>query len=292
MSASDDGSKIVTNRYERQSNIVITDENGNGGASLQLYACCPDTVSWISEDEIVFDAFADGKRSLWTMLVDGTGQKKLFSTDAQDWAPDASHDGQSIVFLSTRSGSRQIWMSQSDGPKPQQLTRLAVDVDSPRYSSDGSYIYFSMLVEGKWMVARIHAEGGDPETVVDRNTGVWDVSPDGKSIAYSFWPEDADHQNIAVADTDTRNIRYRFDVSSKYLLRWTPDGRQLISEDPAPENTSLQVLSRQNVTPDMTRTTLGKSALVNYFVAVSPGTHKYAFVRGHLISSAAMLVRK
>jgi len=292
MSASDDGTKIVTNRFERQSNIVITDENGNGAAPLQLYACCPDTVSWISEDEIVFDAFADGKRSLWTMLVNGTGQKKLFSTDAQDWAPDASPDAQSIVFLSTRSGSRQIWKSHWDGTKPQQITHVAVDVDSPRYSSDGSYIYFSMLADGKWLVARIGANGGAPETVVDQNTGVWDISPDGKSIAYSFWPDDSEHQNLAVADIDTGNIMYRFDVTSKYLLRWTPDGRQLISEDPDPENSALQILSRQDVTSNTSRTALDKSSLVNYFVAVSPVTHRYAFVRGHLISSPSMLMRK
>src|SRR6185369_5689552 len=42
MSASDAGDKIVTNRYERDTKIVITDENATDGQALNLLACCPD----------------------------------------------------------------------------------------------------------------------------------------------------------------------------------------------------------------------------------------------------------
>jgi Tol biopolymer transport system component len=292
MTVSDSGEKIVTNRYERQSNIVITDENESGSDGIKLYACCPDTVSWISDKQIVFDAFADGKRSLWTMSVDGADQTKFFSTDTQDWSPSVSPDGQSVVFLSTRSGSKQIWKCDSNGGKPQQLTQLESDIDSPQYSSDGLYVYFSLLADNKWKIARIEAAGGEPQIVVDENVDLWDVSPDSKSIAYTYWPEDSERQNIAVNDIDTKELKYRFDISSRYLLHWTPDGRQLMYEQPDPNNTSLQMLMRQNVSPGSVRWSAVKVPLVNYFLDISPDGHRYAYVRGHLVSSAAMLVRK
>ena len=292
MTVSDSGEKIVTNRYERQSNIVITDENESESDAIKLNACCPDTVSWMSDKQIVFDAFADGKRSLWTMSVDGADQRKFFSTDTQDWSPSVSPDGQSVIFLSTRSGSKQIWKCNANGSKLQQLTQLESDVDSPQYSSDGFYVYFSLLADNKWKIARIEATGGEPQMVVDENADSWDVSPDGKSIAYTYWPEDAADQSIAVNDIDTKELKYRFDIASKYILHWTPDGRQLIYEQADPSNTSFQMLMRQNVLPGSSRSAAVKLPLQNYLLDISPDGHRYAYIRGHLVSSAAMLVRK
>jgi len=292
MSVSDAGDKIVTNRYERDTKIVITDENATDGQTLNLLACCPDTLSWLSDDQIVFDAFADGKRSLWTTSADGANQQKLFLSDTQDWSPNAAPDGRSVVFLSTRSGSRQIWKCNADGSKPQQVAQLAQDVDTPRFSPDGSYIYFSLLKDSKWTVARINVAGEGPEIILDQNVALWDLSPDGKSIIYTYWPTDQSQQSVGISDVASKELKLLYKTSTRYLLRWTPDGKGLLYEQNDPDDTSQQMLLRQAVLLSSDPLLLKRSPFVNYFVAVSPDQAKYAYVRGRLISSPMMLVRK
>jgi len=291
-SVSDDGSKIVTNRYSRQSDLIISDEKLTSDNSLRLLGCCSDTVSWLSDEKIIFDAFQDGKRSLWTSSVDGSNQTKLFASDSQDWSPNASADGTSIVFVSMRSGTKQIWKCASDGSGLVQLTNAAYDVDSPHFSKDGQFIYFSQLSENKWKIARMPADGGESDVVVNENASIWDVSPNGKRIAYISWPEGADQDNMLIADTQTKQVTARFNIPSRSLLRWSPDGHELIFEQPDPNEPSLHILKRINVDDPSTSLPVIKTPLVTYFLEISPNGRKYAFIRGHISSSPAMLVRK
>jgi protease II len=127
--------------------------------------------------------------------------------------------------------------------------------------------------------------------VVDRNTGIWDVSPDGRYIAYTFWPADTELPNVAVNDVVTGEQLYRFNISPKHILRWTSDGGQLLYEARDPGDTSHQLLARQSVFSKQSSSTAFVLPQVNYFLAIAPSHHSFAVVRGHLVSSAAMLVR-
>lgn len=289
ISVSDDGRKIITDRNDRQRDIVISDGAGNDTTIPALRACCPNAVGWISDREIVFDAVADGKRALWKSSVDGSGEQKLSSTSAQDWSPSISPDRGSIVFLSTRSGLSQIWRSDPDGREALQLTNVSTEIDSPRYSPKGPEIYFSVLADTKWKVARINAAGGsEPEIVLDENVSLWDISPDGELIAYAFWPQGQKKESVAIARIGTGEIVNKFDVSPTDILRWTHDGKQLIYEIPDPKNAAQMVLGRLNVTkgPPAVSTT---SNLVDYAIDQSPNGRQFAYIRGHEVEDMVML---
>src|SRR5262249_9324348 len=154
---SDDSTKIVTDQNERQAGVVVSSANGQKENTIKLQPCCPTNVAWLSDSQIVFDGFADGRRSIWAVDFDGNAQQKFIASDGQDWSPALAPDRTKIIFLSTRSGSKQIWRSNIDGRDPVKLSQLAFDIDSPRYSPDGGKIYFSMLSDGKWRVVRMDA---------------------------------------------------------------------------------------------------------------------------------------
>ncbi|MFA6455761.1 MAG: S9 family peptidase [Bacteroidota bacterium] len=102
----------------------------------------------------------DGKRIVFTMTesflkegktnsevflmnADGSGQRKLTSNPAADYAPHWSPDGKVIYFLSTRKNGAQLWKLSLDGGEPEQLTNLSTGVDNVKLSPDGKGFVFS-----------------------------------------------------------------------------------------------------------------------------------------------------
>src|SRR5258708_23285225 len=68
------GDALVTTQMERESNIYITGAKGENPVKVTTTACCPDAVRWTHDYRLVFDAIDNGRRQLWIMNRDGTGQ--------------------------------------------------------------------------------------------------------------------------------------------------------------------------------------------------------------------------
>jgi dipeptidyl aminopeptidase/acylaminoacyl peptidase len=123
----------------------------------------------------------------------------------------------------------------------------------------------------------------------DENINLWDVSPDGRMIAYTYWQDGAKNESVAVADIDSRQIRYKFDVSPKEVLRWTRDGRQLIYQAVNPQNISQSIYGRLNVTSAGSSPVPVKSDLIDYAVDQSPDGDEFAYIRGREMENVVML---
>ncbi len=197
---------------EQAKKIVVG--NGQHGPSL----------AWTQPDEILYDAFENGTRDLWKSSVDGNTRQQLTSNAKQNYLPTVSPDNRFIAFVSTRNGNPQIWRMNADGSNQQQLTSGELGVTSPRYSPDGK-IYYEMYV-GSHRIYEMSENGGEGKPAVDAEVLGWDISPDGKFVAYSYYDKKAGRNRLAVRLLNSGEIVKVFEIATDEI-RWTRDGKAL-----------------------------------------------------------------
>jgi len=161
------GSKIV---FTRQSQIWSMNADGTGATKV---TSPPRAGEWgdanlpfgdydprLSPDgtEIVFerlvgDTSANGNYDIYSIKVDGTGEKALTATGYSQGLPSWSHDGDKIVYTVSAIngvGKYRIYMMDSDGGNNRDVTPSYFPADflchTATFSNDDSKIYFV----GQW----------------------------------------------------------------------------------------------------------------------------------------------
>lgn len=136
-------------------NIWATDQNGanpkqltSGGANNSQPRYSPDGA------RIAFTSDRTGKRELWIMNADGTGQHSvgLISKKVSDpaWSP----DGSEIAYVGCSAGSCNLYAITADGARSRQITFGQANDWQPHWSSWG--IVFASDRDGLqsiWVVA-------------------------------------------------------------------------------------------------------------------------------------------
>lgn len=117
------------------------------------------------------------------------GPSRLTVSDAEDWHPAYSYDGQRIAFDSDRSGQREIWIVNSDGTEPAQVTRDVRKDWLPAWSPDGQLLVFNRQIDESPNNAlyTIRVDGSDETKVFEvheKNAMFPSFSPDGKKIIF------------------------------------------------------------------------------------------------------------
>jgi len=161
-----------------------------------------DEGTWLNLDVspdgqwIAFDLLGN----IYRIPVSGGEAELLSGGEAFDHQPRYNPDGSKIAFTSDRSGVDNIWVMNADGSDRRQIT---FDNDpyptSPYWTPDGEYVvmkkhirYIRSLGGGEiWMH---HIDGGQGVRLVDRIAWQADqnepaVSPDGRWVYYSFYPD-------------------------------------------------------------------------------------------------------
>jgi dipeptidyl aminopeptidase/acylaminoacyl peptidase len=161
------------------------------------------------------------------------GTPQLFLDDPTAGEPAWSADGHRVAFTSKRSGRPQVWLMNADGTGLQQLTRSHAEfTGQASWSPDGKELaFFSIPKPQIWIFslaerkARLFAEGNHP---------AW--SPKGGQIAFVQHVE-GESSRVAIKDLSTGKLnilKSSFTVNPENpaipIIRWSPDGRRLISE--------------------------------------------------------------
>ncbi|MEU4251387.1 prolyl oligopeptidase family serine peptidase [Amycolatopsis sp. NPDC026612] len=116
--------------------------------------------------------------------------------------PRLSPDGRWVVFVSApvgRAGKHPdsaLQLAPADaGERPRELAPAAAEDREPRWSPDAEWVYFlsDRAERGTAQVYRVRRDGGAPERLTDRRTGVRDyvVLPDGGGLVL-IAPEETD----------------------------------------------------------------------------------------------------
>ena len=182
-----------------------------------------------------------------------------------------SPDGSKVVWTQTEavmdaehSETRtQLFFANADGFHRIQLTRGEKSSTNPSFSPDGRLVYFLSARSGKNQVYRIGIAGGEAEMLTDfkGDVGDYELSPDGKTVAFSgFEPPPDEEKNRkekrdfrvvnahprnhaiyvipAEADSDGKRAARKVTDGKRHVagLSWSPDSQKIaFSHWAAPE---------------------------------------------------------
>ncbi|MBS1796716.1 MAG: winged helix-turn-helix domain-containing protein [Acidobacteria bacterium] len=223
------GRSILSTKSEIIASLWLSDTNNLKAppkkiAADQFFS----NVVWTPDKRLLFDFSDAGKRHLWLMNADGGDRERISPNDWNDLMPDVSPDGRTIVFISNRGGTYELWTSDIDGSRPRQLTFGNLGVWAPRFAPDGRSVYYEIRDSGS-TVKRIGLADNVIEDVVD---DVWvdlyDLSPDGRYIAYSYTEKDSQEGRIVVRPREGGGQARVFKVEATRFLRFTRDGAGLV----------------------------------------------------------------
>ncbi len=121
----------------------------------------------------------DFESEVYTINVDGSGEKRLTDSPGLDAFPAWSPDGEHIAFATGRDGNWELYVMDADGAEQRRLTNTPEDESSPAWSPDGEKIaYVTGVIDGNETIHVMNAEGSSRRRLAEGNWPSW--SPDGE----------------------------------------------------------------------------------------------------------------
>lgn len=144
--------------------------------------------SWAPDGKsIVFTMSERGNFDIYRISADGTGLKRLTTSNAIDTSPSYSPNGKSIVFLSDRTGKPQLFIMDADGSNQKRFTYNGDYNADPAWSPKGDKIAYSAMTGDNFNIM-VKSLDGSIEKQLTANAGKnespsW--SPDGRHLVFT-----------------------------------------------------------------------------------------------------------
>jgi len=219
---------------------------------------------------------ADGNTDIYSVMPDGSEQRRLTTAKSFDACAAYSPNGREIAFCSDRTGKYQVWLMQQDGSGQHPLTRGPYEALFPRYSPNGKRIAYEADDGGppKADIYVVGVRGGAARrfTGAPGNDVSPTFSPDGKTIAFisarkgtpQLWlmnGSDGHNQRQLTRDLPAKGER----------VEWSPDGSLLAYE----AGNDIWVVQPDGSEPR----NLTRSRSIEFGPTWSPDSEEIAFVR-------------
>ncbi len=290
-----DGKKIVSVEQTR-TNSIWTVPFGESNMAAVSERLTKDTLviqsmAWTPDGRIVFDSFDNGRTHLWMMNGDGSEKRQLSPEKIEEYRPAVSPDGKYLVFLSNRSGAWQLWRTNLDGGEPLQLT---FGKDSPRHAkfAEGGKILFEYYLNGGWRLVKMSVDGGEMTPVTDAGPGSWDVSPDGKMIAYTVVDENKNLTRVAVHTLEDKSKITFLEMTPRDFLLFSPDGKALLTKPPATVAENMSSVYSYPIAGGEAKRIVSNPPDNFYWADFSADGKRLAWVQGKVVSNVVLLARK
>lgn len=185
------------------------------------------SASFAPDGKIYFSSGMSGNDEIWSINADGSSQRQLTSTSADESLPIVSRDNNSIFFVSNRTGAAQVWRMNPDGSNQTQLTQK--EGGFPMFASpDGEWLYYQHGIKRTlWRVSL--KSGGEEQLVFDKAKPTFSFSHDGSQIAFS--ERQGDERILTVVSLADLQVVKTFHLADRknFLLSvaWMPDGKNL-----------------------------------------------------------------
>ncbi|HKU75873.1 MAG TPA: protein kinase [Pyrinomonadaceae bacterium] len=197
MSLTEDGKQLTTIQVQGQVALWIVPD-GDAAKEVRLptgnvsnfFSLTGTNVSWVPDGRIVYVSDESGTPDVWISDTSGTNRQQLTANKDTNVAPVVTADGRYIVFVRWQGGRKNLWRMDLDGSNPVQLT-FGLSEGYPALSPDSRWVIYTALDGVQPTLLRVSIDGGTPIKVTDHVATTSAVSPDGRSIAFTY-PESTD----------------------------------------------------------------------------------------------------
>jgi len=178
-----------------------------------------------------------------------------------------------------------LWRIDAGGSNLKQLT-FGLNESDPECSRDGKWVYYVDRGDNRYL-KRIYLQGGLAETIVYAPTGLYALSPDGKTIVKDE-VRDSDHQlMLALYSIEEKKKSYiEYDQRALRGFAFLPDGKSVayVVREKAVDNLWARPVDGS---PSRPLTHFTSESI--YAFRYSPDGAKIAIERGHTESDAVLL---
>ena len=201
MGLTQDGKHLTTIQVQGLVNLWVVPEADAAkeirlptGNVSNFFSLTGSNVSWVPDGRIVYVSNESGNPDIWITDPNGTNRKQLTANKATNVSPVVTADARYVVFVKWQEGRKNIWRMNLDGSNPVQLTSGLAE-GFPALSPDSHWVVYTSLYGVKPTLWRVSIDGGTPIQVTDHTATTSAVSPDGRSIAFTY-PESADPRAV------------------------------------------------------------------------------------------------
>jgi TolB protein len=170
-----------------------------------------------------------GSFDIYVTDVDGTGVRRLTTTDADDRGPSFSPDGTLIVFARGEPGD--LYVVDTDGLNLRRVTRDLAEETEPSWSPDGSWIAFVRRTPGTdvrelWLV---RPDGTGLRRVTSLRAASYRPSwaPDGRRIAFTSNARDSRYEIYSIGVDGSGLRRVTRSEEDAFDPAWSVDGSSI-----------------------------------------------------------------
>ena len=229
LSVSSDGSTIASILIEKEWDVYATVPGKDFSNVKQVTSGDFDNaVSWTSDGKLLWDS---GPAVLSASPDSGYQNPTELTREKDGIVNVAGCPGGRLVTSrgSVADKAVSLWSSEADGSHLIKLTKGAFDVGQT-CSPDGKWVYYYSADDRG--VMRLPIDGGTPESlhVLIENAGLFDLSPDGKTLLLGTYDFNARKPNITLFDLESKKALRVLEYDPRHAgrLRFSPDGKMFV----------------------------------------------------------------
>jgi Tol biopolymer transport system component len=288
LSVAANGQILATVLSEERWNVdVMSASEGGADAHPVAPAAMYTNFTWTRDGRLI-----DDKDNRLNWVNPETGAKGSFATeqDSSNGDPWQCSDGRYIVFLfglHGSSASQNVWRADSSGGNLKQLSQGKSD-NFPVCAPDSKSVFY--LEEGTGQIMQVPIDGGTPRKVSHLNVaGFFDVSPDGRTLAFATVDHAAGHEErLALVSVDSSQLvkKVEFQRPRIGLVHFSRDGKAVVY--PIRENNADNLWQQPlDGSPGRQLTSFKSEHIWDYHW--SPDGAKLGVVRGHTDSDVVLV---